>query len=238
MNNKRVAEAFVLGVLLCAGLIISAYLISSSALRIKGLDRTVTVKGLSERDVPADIAIWPIRFIEAENDLAHLYALVERHTFAIVEFLKKSGFGENEISISPPAAFDRQAQAYSDSSKVKFRFSSNSVITVYTNKIDLIMKTMQKLVELGKEGIAIGGQDYESKTEFLFTKLNDIKPAMIEEATRNAREVADKFAKDSNSKLGRIKTAQQGQFTITDRDSSTPHIKKVRVVSTIEYYLK
>jgi hypothetical protein len=231
------AEAFLLGICLCAGLIISGYLISSSALKIKGLDRTVTVKGLSERDVPADIAIWPIRFGEAENDLGHLYALVEKHTHAIVEFLKKSGFDEKEISVAPPATFDRQAQTYTDSAKIKFRFTSSSLITVYTAKIDLIMKTMQKLVELGKEGIAIGGQDYESKTEFLFTKLNDIKPAMIEEATRNAREVAEKFAKDSNSKLGKIKTAQQGQFTITDRDSSTPHIKKVRVVSTVEYYL-
>lgn len=237
MNTDRKAEALILGALLCVGLIVTGYIVSSSALRIKGLDRTVTVKGLSERDVPADVAIWPIRFSEAENDLGALYALVETHTRAIVEFLRKSGFEEKEISIAPPATFDRQAQAYADSSRIKFRFTSNSVITVYTTKIDLIMATMQKLTELGKEGIAIGAQEYESRTEFLFTKLNEIKPIMIEEATRNAREVAEKFAKDSNSRLGKIKTAQQGQFTITDRDSSTPHIKKVRVVSTVEYYL-
>jgi hypothetical protein len=92
-------------------------------------------------------------------------------------------------------------------------------------------------VELGKEGIAISGQDYQNKIEFLFTDLNVIKPKMIEEATTNAREVAMKFAKDSNSKLGKIRTASQGQFSISDRDSLTPHIKKVRVVSTVEYYL-
>jgi hypothetical protein len=96
---------------------------------------------------------------------------------------------------------------------------------------------MNDLAELGKSGIAISGQDYETRTEFLFTNLNEIKPIMIEEATRNAREVAEKFAKDSGSKLGKIKKASQGQFSITDRDSNTPHIKKVRVVSTIEYYL-
>lgn len=96
---------------------------------------------------------------------------------------------------------------------------------------------MQKLVELGKLGIAITGETYESKTQFLFTKLTEIKPGMIEEATKNAREAAEKFAQDSKSRLGKIKKASQGQFSIEDRDSNTPHIKKVRVVSTVEYYL-
>ena len=96
---------------------------------------------------------------------------------------------------------------------------------------------MKKVVELVKEGIAISGQDYKNKTEFLFTDLNKIKPAMIEEATKNAREVARKFAKDSGSRLGKIKNASQGQFSINDRDTSTQYIKKVRVVSTIKYYL-
>jgi hypothetical protein len=96
---------------------------------------------------------------------------------------------------------------------------------------------MKKLFELGKQGIAISGQDYQTKTQFLFTNLNEIKPEMIEEATKNARKVAEKFAKDSDSKLGKIKKARQGQFSINERDSNTPHIKKVRVVSTLEYYL-
>jgi hypothetical protein len=96
---------------------------------------------------------------------------------------------------------------------------------------------MKRLVELGKQGIAIAGQDHGTRTEFLFTKLNDIKPEMVQEATKKAREVAEKFAKDSNSGLGKIKTARQGQFSISDRDSNTPYVKKVRVVSTLEYYL-
>jgi hypothetical protein len=96
---------------------------------------------------------------------------------------------------------------------------------------------MSKIIELGKQGIAISQQDYQSRTEFLFTNLNAYKPVMIEEATKNAREVAEKFAQDSHSKLGKIKKASQGQFSISDRDESTPHIKKIRVVSTIEYYL-
>ena len=96
---------------------------------------------------------------------------------------------------------------------------------------------METLSDIGKKGIAISGEDYESRTVYMFTKLNDLKPAMIEEATKNARAVAEKFAQDSKSKLGKIKSASQGQFSIENRDSSTPHIKRVRVVSTIEYYL-
>jgi hypothetical protein len=211
--------------------------ISSSIIRIKELNRTVSVKGLSEREVPANVAIWPIKFSETDNDLNNLYSVVEQKTLLIAEFLEKSGFSNDEISISAPAIVDRQAQGYMDSTKIKFRYTGSSTITVYSYKVDLVRETMKKLVELGKQGIAIAGQDHQTRTEFLFTKLNDIKPEMVEEATKKAREVAEKFAKDSNSVLGKIKTARQGQFSITDRDSSTPYVKKVRVVSTLEYYL-
>jgi len=237
MNNKRIAEAFILGAFLCLGLIVLGYLISSSVIGIKALDRTVTVKGLSEREVPANRAIWPIKFSEADNDLSHLYSVIQQKTELIIAFLKKNGFGDNEISTLAPAILDRQAQGYVDPNKVKFRYTASSTITVYTTKVDSIRETMKKLVELGKQGIAIGGQDYQTRTEYLFTELNRIKPEMIEAATKKAREVAEKFAKDSNSRLGKIKRARQGQFSITNRDSNTPYIKKVRVVSTLEYYL-
>ena len=237
MNNKRITEAIVLGAFLCLGLIVLGYLISSSIIRIKGLDRTVTVKGLSEREMPANRAIWPIKFSEADNDLSNLYSVVQQKTELIIAFLKKNGFEEKEISILAPAILDRQAQGFVDPNKVKFRYTANSIITVYTNKVDSIRKTMKKLVQLGKQGIAIGGQDYQTRIEYLFTKLNEIKPEMVEEATKKAREVAEKFAKDSNSRLGKIKRARQGQFSINNRDSNTPYIKKIRVVSTLEYYL-
>lgn len=100
------------------------------------------------------------------------------------------------------------------------------------------MRAVQsRLGELGKKGIALGGEEHETRVQFLFTKLNDLKPQMIEEATRNARAVAEKFAADSHSRLGKIKRASQGLFTIENRDANTPHIKRVRVVSTVEYYL-
>ncbi len=237
MSDKRITEAFVLGALLCVGMALLGYLLSRSIIQIKALDRTVTVKGLSEREVPANIAIWPIKFNEADNELNNLFSTLQRKNGLVVEFLRNNGFEPDEIALSAPAIMDRQAQGYVDANRIKFRYSGSSTITIYTKNVAAVKKTMKNLVELGKEGIAISGQDYNAKTEFLFTELNEIKPEMVEEATKNAREVAEKFAKDSKSTLGRIKRARQGQFSITDRDSNTAHIKKVRVVSTIEYYL-
>jgi uncharacterized protein len=238
MNNRSDAGAgLMLGVFIFAGLLGLGYQLADGFLEAKALERTVTVKGLSEREVPADIAIWPIKYNQADNDLVALYAAIERHNGLVVEFLKQRGFGDDEISVSVPAIVDRQAQAYGGEQNARFRYAATSSITVYSTNVERVRATMNDLVELGKQGLAIAGQDYEARTQFLFTGLNALKPAMIEEATRNAREVATKFAQDSASTLGKIKTASQGQFSIEDRDSNTPHIKKVRVVSTVEYYL-
>ena len=237
LNPKRNSEAVILGGFVCLGLALLGYLVSEGALRFKALERSVTVKGLSEREVPADTAIWPIKFNEAENNLNTLFETIQRKTALVVGFLRESGFASEEISVSAPAIVDRQAQGYADANRIPFRYAGNSTITVYTPKVATVRTTMTRLVNLGKQGVAITGEDYSAKTEFLFSRLNEIKPAMVEEATNNAREVAEKFAQDSQSKLGRIRRASQGQFSIADRDSTTPHIKKVRVVSTVEYYL-
>lgn len=237
MSEKRTKAAFVLGAFLCLGLALLGYLVSASVLKIKALDRTITVKGLSEREVQANVAIWPIPFKEADNDLNSLATRIQKKNAIIVDFLEKSGFSESEIFTSAPAVTDRLAQDYTGADKGMFRYSGGSTISVYTDKVDLVRSSMKMLVDLGKQGVAVSGQDYEFKTTFLFTRLNELKPAMIEEATKNAREVAVKFAQDSKSTLGKIKSASQGQFTIEDRDANTPYIKKVRVVSTVEYYL-
>lgn len=236
MKNGRRGEALILGLLLCLGLGLLGWFARDGLLTSRALERTVTVKGLSEREVPADIAIWPVRFNEAGDDLNRLYGQIQAKNVLVVEFLKGAGFTDAEISVSVPAVTDRQAQNYGGGQPA-LRYSGASTITVYSGDIAAVRGAMTRLVELGKQGIAIAGQDYEARTEFLFTGLNGIKPAMIEEATRNAREVAEKFAADSGSRLGKIRRAQQGQFTIEDRDSSTPTIKKVRVVSTLEYIL-
>jgi hypothetical protein len=139
--------------------------------------------------------------------------------------------------VSAPSITDRQAQGYVSSQPSEFRYYGSSIVTVYSTQVDAVRRAMTQIVDLGKQGVAVTGQEYGAQTEFLFTGLNDIKPEMIEEATKNGREVAEKFAADSQSRLGKIRTAQQGQFSINDRDSTTPYIKKVRVVSTITYYL-
>ena len=237
MQRSRTGEAFLLGLFIFLGLAALGYLVSGTALKVKGMDRIVTVKGLAEREVPADIAIWPVGFNEAGNDLEQLYADVGNKSDIIVAFLKQQGFGNDEITLSPPSVIDRQAQNYGNSNNIAFRYTASAVVTVYSRQVERVREAMKQVAGLGKRGIALAGQNYENRTQFLFTGLNALKPTMIEDATKNAREVAVKFAKDSNSTLGKIKTARQGKFTISDRDSSTPYIKKIRVVSTVEYYL-
>lgn len=234
-NDRYVSESAILGGLLLVGFLGLGYLLSSSIVDIKKMERTVEVKGLSEREVPADIAIWPITFSMADNDLSNLYQTIQDKNAKVVAFLKAQGFTDSEITISAPSVVDKLAREYDSSYGAKYRYTASSTITLYSNQVDKARESMIKVVDLGREGIAIAGDSYS--TQFIYSKLNDIKPAMIEEATKNAREAADKFAKDSDSSLGKIKRANQGTFSIENRDSSTAHIKKVRVVSTVEYYL-
>ncbi|WP_353506883.1 SIMPL domain-containing protein [Aliiglaciecola sp. LCG003] len=166
-----------------------------------------------------------------------MYDQLEVKTATIKSFLVNSGFDSNEISVSPPMVNDKKAQNYANYSTNDIRFSASQTVTIYSLKIDTVISAQNSLVALGKQGLVLSGDGYSSRTQFLYSGLNEIKPTMIEDATQKAREVALKFAEDSGSKLGKIKQARQGQFTIGDRDSNTPHVKRVRVVATIEYYL-
>lgn len=157
MNSRRTKEAAILGAFICIGLIVFGFLLSSTAIKVKGLDRSVTVKGLAEREVEANIAIWPIKFNEANNDLTQLYSVIEKKSDSVVKFLRKNGFTDEEITISQPSIIDRQAQNYGDASKSQFRFAASTTITVYSSKVSLVRETMKNVVELGKEGIAISG---------------------------------------------------------------------------------
>ncbi len=236
MSNEQKA-ALILGALISLGMILSGWILGNSALRFKEYERVVSVKGLSEREVRADVAVWPIRFSTASQDLTELYAVMEAHTQQIQQFLQAYGFQPAEITTAAPVVTDKYAQQYGGEGNVALRYTAHQTITIYTHDIEKVRSAQGGLAALGKKGIAFGGEEYGQKTEYLFTKLNDIKPAMIEEATRKARDVAEKFAADSKSRLGKIKSANQGQFSIEDRDSNTPYLKKVRVVSTVDYYL-
>jgi hypothetical protein len=234
--GSAVIAAGVLGLLLAAGLVGAGGRLGEALVEFRKLERSIEVKGLSEREVPADLAIWPVGYAEADNDVANLYQTIERKNARLGAFLEQAGFKREEIGVSAPSVVDKQAREYGGNEATPFRYTARSTVTVYTKDVDRVRATMNRLGELGREGIALGG-DSSTPPQFLFTGLNGIKSQMIEEATRNAREAARKFAEDSDSRLGKIRQARQGQFSIDDRDASTPHIKKVRVVSTIEYYL-
>lgn len=200
-------------------------------------DRIVTVKGLAEMEVPADKVVWPLMFKDIGNDPAVLYANINKKNQTIVAFLKSRGIQEEEISIAAPEIIDMEAERYG-AQNVNYRYNATSVITVTSSRVEAVRQLMGEQAELLKQGIAITGGDYRYNVTYSFTKLNDVKPQMIEEATRNARAAAEKFAKDSDSRLGKIRNASQGQFVIEDRDSNTPYIKSIRVVTTVNYYLK
>jgi hypothetical protein len=237
MQREHTGSALVLGVFILLGLAALGYLLGDAAIRFKAFERSVTVKGLSEQEYPADVVIWPIQFTLADNELAALYASLEDNTARIRSFLLQAGIPAAEITVSAPVITDKSAQSYGGAQQPEFRYSALQTVTVYSGDVERVRGVMSRLVDLGKQGIALTGGDYQNQTEYLFTRLNEVKPAMIEEATGNAREVAQKFAQDSNSRLGKIRQASQGQFTISPRDRNNPHIMKVRVVSTVEYYL-
>lgn len=205
--------------------------------KFTGTKRIVNVKGLATQEVMADHVIWPLVVKDVDNDLVSLNATLERKTQHIVKFLKDNGIQENEITLSAPSVYDRYANTYSDD-RVSTRYQMQQVVTVSSSNVELVRNLESKQGELLKKGIAITRNDYEYPIQYDFNGLNELKPQMVEVATRNAREVAQKFADDSGSRLGKIQTASQGQFSIYDRDSNTPWIKIVRVVTSVTYYLK
>ncbi len=237
MRSVSRFSAMVLGLSLVLGLSSLGYLLGSFAVTVKEYERTVTVKGLAEQEHVADIVIWPIQYTAADNDLGALYATIDSNNVSIREFLENNGLPAAAVTLAPPAITDRLAQSYGDGSRAEFRYTATQALTVYSSDIELVRGLMSSLSDLGREGIVFSGAEYHLQPEYLFTRLNDIKPAMIEEATREARAAAVKFADDSNSELGKIRNASQGQFSISDRDRNNPHIKNVRVVVSVEYYL-
>ena len=196
----------------------------------------MAVKGLCEREVKADKVTWSLTYKEIGNDPSAMYDLLEQKNRKVVAFLKSAGIKDDEISINPAEIADRQADNYGNEI-MNYRYKAKSVITVTSNNIDQVRQLMRRQAELMKQGIAIVSEEYSNNVTYEFTGLNRIKPEMVQEATKNARATAQKFADDSGSKLGDIRSAQQGQFSIENRDNNTPYIKRIRVVNTMEYAL-
>ena len=221
--------AIIASVILALGLLALGLCIRSGIDFAASRDRTVDVRGLAEREVPANVVTWPIMFKEVGNSLPAVYANVSATNQRIVDFLKSNGLTDQEISIGAPKVQDLTTLPYN--------YAITSVVTVSSRKVKEVHALINRQGELFAQGIAISN-DYNYQITYDFTELNSIKPEMIAEATQNAREAAKKFADDSDSSLGKIKTARQGQFSIEDRDATTPYIKKVRVVTSLTYYLE
>ena len=197
-------------------------------------DRVVTVKGLAERNVQADYVIWPVTFRVTGNDLSALYEKAQTQSEEIRNFLISQGIKAQDISQGTPSVQDLHADFYGNNLPPE-RYRMEMAVSVAITDVDTVLKAMVNQSELIQKGVLFT-QNY--RTQFSFNGLNSIKPEMVEEATKNARSTAQKFAEDSDSELGKIRRASQGQFSIYDRDSNTPYIKRVRVVTTVEYYLK
>lgn len=222
--------------LIAVGILAMGLAIRSGLRSITDSQRTVDVRGLATREVPANRVTWPIVFKQVGNDLPQVYAAVTETNNKIVKFLTNNGILQNEISIGAPLTNDLSTDRYNNQ-PIPFNYSVQSVVTVSSEHVDKVRQLIDRQGELLQQGIAISS-DYSYPTTYEYTELNSIKPEMIAEATQNAREAAMKFADDSDSRLGKIKAATQGQFSIENRDNYTPWIKHVRVVTSLTYFLE
>lgn len=232
-NSTKILAAAILAV----GLLALGLCLRSGLKSIPDANRTVEVRGLATREVPADKVTWPIAFKLVGNDLPEVYDQVSSTNNVIVKYLKDNGIPAEEISVGAPQVNDLSTDRY-NTQPIPYKYSVSSVVTVSSKQVDKVHQLIQRQGELLQRGIAIQTDQYSNPITYEFTGLNTIKPEMIAEATKNAREAALKFAEDSQSKVGKIRSARQGQFSIEDRDAYTPYIKEVRVVTTLTYFLE
>lgn len=188
----------------------------------------VEVKGLSERIVKADTAIWPISIETRSNNIDSLYQEIEKNIGVVEEFLLEQGFAEDEINVAPINVYQDTYQG------AQYRYNANVQMSVYTEQVDLVRSASEQTLDLIRRGVVISG----NYIDFQFNDLNSIKPEMLEEAIENARISAEQFAADSGTRLGGIARANQGVFSITQKDPGSPEYKNVRVVSTLRYLLR
>ena len=225
--------------ILSIAIVIAGFFVGNMHRIGKKYDRYVQVKGLSQREVNADLAVWPLNITLTGNDLPSLKSEIQKQNEEVYSFFIDQGFDAEEITKGIVNINDTHADRYNPNPQFnEYRYIAKSEFTVRTKDIEKLQSALSGSLELISSGILLGSKNTWRPIEYIFTGLNDLKPSMIEEATRNAREVAEKFARDSNSEVGEIRIARQGLFTINDRDENTPQIKIVRVVSTIDFQLK
>lgn len=223
-NNKF---AYIGGVILLFSLVFSLT-IFTSAQKFSDQGSYVEVKGLSERIVKTDTAVWAMSFEIKTNNIDVLYSDIEKNILVIKAFLKEKGFSEDEINIAP-------VNIYQDTYKeAAFRYNTTNQISVYTKKVDLAKTASNETLYLVKKGVVLSA----NSISFTFSDLNSIKPEMLAEAIKNARDTAKQFASNSGTSLGSVTRGNQGVFEIEDKDPGSPEYKKIRLVSTLRFLLK
>lgn len=228
MNNKILPAAIV-----ALGIALAGVMVYFGVHEFANKDRAVTVKGLSTRDVKADYVVWPLSFSVDGNDLKQLHQTTDETVQTIKAFLKTKGFTDEEMSMGDMNISNNWAGYYDR--RPEYHYSINATLVVSTTNVDKVINNQGCQSELLAKGVLLNS--YQWNISYQYNGLNELKPEMIEEATTNARAVAQKFADDSHSRLGGIRHASQGQFSIESNDNQ-PWKKQVRVVTTVDYYLK
>ena len=219
--------------IIATGIVLAGCFIYLGAKQIARKDRAVAVKGLSTRDVQADFVVWPLSFSVDGNDLAALYGAMSKTRNEVTEFLQSKGFSKEDIRFGNTSVNNNWDGYYSR--KPDYQYTLNSTVIVATENVQLVVATNGLQSELLQRGIILNSSEWS--IDYQYNGLNDLKPLMIEEATKNARAVAQKFADDAECDLGSIKHASQGVFSV-ESDNFQPWVKHVRVVTSVEYYLK
>ena len=240
-RHERILSALVLAV----GILAAGWLVGRGLIAWRTADRYVTVKGSSERDVKADIALWPIRFVSTNDNLGRAQADIKKSKDLILSFLQKQGIDSKTVEVQKFEVTDILANPYRGTGSVQSRYIISQTLMVRTKDPSLVIAASQAIGDLVDAGVVLSANPgMESTPSYLFTGLNALKPEMIAEATASARQAAEQFAKDSGSRVGSIRKASQGVFEILPRDR-TPGVmewmqpnKTLRVVTTVEYYLK
>ncbi|MAE95547.1 MAG: hypothetical protein CL910_12885 [Deltaproteobacteria bacterium] len=221
------------GVAVALGIAFAGAAVADGLAKARAARRVVTVKGLAEREVDANLALWPIVFQARGDVLAEVHAEIEADTERVLRFLHERGFADEEIARSEPRVTDH---GLGRTGEVRDRFSIEATLAVRSPAVARVTGARQAAGKLVGQGIELV-QSYEWNTQYLFTGLDELKPEMIAAATRDARRAAQQFAEDSGSAVGSIRNAQQGYFSIANRDAFSPQKKRVRVVTTIQYFL-
>jgi hypothetical protein len=235
----KTVPALILGI----SAIIAAMLLSTGLTDLRTGDRYVTVKGVAEREVQADLALWPLRFVATGDTLDQAQEKARMSREAIMAFLKLQAIDTSAVELQRLDVTDTRANAYGANNNPQ-KFIINQTLMVRSTHIDRIRQAAQNVSELVDSGVVLSSDYGPSGPTYLFNRLNDIKPEMISEATAAAREAASQFAQDANTSLGGLRRANQGVFQILARDQAPgisenqQPVKTVRVVSTFDYYLE